>query len=475
MRFVVLALLVLVPPPQDSAEKAWDKLLKAMDAGRFQEGRAIAMAIVRQFPKSPVAERAKNFAGDNSYLRILPIEVNGLPSNRLDLVLMADGVEYEDRKQQVWEKETDPILRAIFKVDPMREYSRYFNLYRANVASKEPRLNRAEGSLTTYFGGREDNGDLLYDGQAARDVAKMCGDDDGLALLQIRPGGAVHSQCGHGVAAFSGPRPTATRIQHAWAHALAGLGDEFSAGGGWGWGGGGDRKDPPAVPETVNVTEDATKVPWAHWLEAKKAGDKRAAAIDILEGAHWRTRRCWKAVPDGECLLSGGPEFCAVCREALTLMLYTHVRPIDGGSPFEKPVAANAEAPIELHVRTLQPATHKLKVEWIYQRINKGEKYGGGSDAKGGTDTEGRFKDLYRCRDGRPGDRKGEGPKWKKPLGEVLPSTNKDGKDVVILDPRKIGGGPIRVYAIVTDPTEFVLLDEQNLLVDWRCWIVEFP
>lgn len=481
MRVIAVALLLLLLPQEDPAEKHFNRLLSAMDAGRFQEGRAVAAAIVRQFPKSPFAAKAKPYAQESAFLRVVPLDIRGPSSNRIDLVLMADGVEYDDRKQMQWEREAAELHKSLFLVEPLREYAPYFNLYRANVASKESRLNRGDAAaVVTFFSAREEEGETYADTIAAREVAKRTGAEDGLALLQVRASSGSHGQSGHGAAIFGTNRPPPARIQHGWGHALAGLGDEYGSGGGsgWGWGGRGPgKKDQEPVPIAANVGDDSAKLPWAHWIEARKTGEKRAARIDAIEGASWRAKRAWKPVPDGECLMSGGQEFCPVCREALTLLTYTHVRPIDGGSPFEKPVAIPAGGSADLWVLPLQAATHRLQVTWTVERLKPGEKFESGADATGRAAEEINAKELLRCKEGNPGPRKGEGPDWKPPKGDGLPAVDREEagrmRSVVTLDAKKLGPGRFRVTVVVRDSSEFVLKDEQNLLVDWRSWLVE--
>jgi hypothetical protein len=215
---------------QDSPDKALERLRTCMNEGRYVEGRAVAGHIVHKFPGTPAAETARPYLEDNAFLTMARVEFGGPPANRVDLTVMADGLEYDDRSQKAWQREADAAFKALFKSEVLQEYEPYFNLYRAHVASKEFRLNKATGPAVTYFRARELEGELAVDRSAAREVAGLTGSPDRLALVHVRPGGQDHGVSRAGVAVFGSPQPAAAAILHAFGHAFAGLADEASTG-----------------------------------------------------------------------------------------------------------------------------------------------------------------------------------------------------------------------------------------------------
>jgi hypothetical protein len=471
---VVLALALL--PRQDSPDKAVEKLYDLMNRGAYVEGRAYAFHIVQKYPKTPAAETALPYTKDNAFLTMSTIDITGTPRNRIDLVVMADGLEYDNRVQDRWKKEADIVFKALFESETMKEYAKYFNTYRAHVASKDSKLNKQDGPVLSYFKSRDEEGEILTDGFAARAIAEQTGTKDKLAIVQVRPAGLSHGISGYGVAVVGSPRPTPTTVLHAFGHALAGLADE-SPSLKIHMGMEKKKKDLPPVPIAPNVsdTREPAKIPWAHWLKAKEEGDKRAEKVDIHEGAAFRAMKAWRPVEESLCVMNDGTEYCPVCREAVVLMLYSFVRPIDAALPCDKIITVEAGSSVDLWVLPMAPATHRLAVGWYVEKAWPGDK--GGMDAEGRAGEEDVLKKALRCVDGQPGWRNGEGPVWRLPRGETadgMPKKGPDGlREVLTVNEARFGAGKYRITAVVRDNTEWVLKDSQNLLVDWRTWIVE--
>ncbi len=476
MKLLPVALALLLIPRQDSAEKAVQKLIECMDKGAFVEGRGLAIQICQKYPKTPAYDTALPYTKDNAFLSIIPIEVNGPPKNRIDLTVMADGLEYENREQERWKKESDLIFKALFESEIFKEYAKYFNTYRAHIASKTSRLNKPDGPVLTFFKSRDDDGEILTDGFAARDVAAYTGAKDRLALVQVRPAGLLHGISGHGVATFGSPRPTAQTVLHAFGHAIAGLGDEMPSLKVYG-GMEKKKKQEPPIPVAANVsdTREPAKIPWAHWLKAKEEGDKRASKIDVHEGAAFRAMKAWRPVDESLCVMNDGQDYCPVCREQIVLLLYSFVRPIDGALPCDKIITLQPGESVDLWVLPMAPATHRLAVGWVIEKAWPGDK--SGMDADGRAGEEGVLEKTLRCGDGAPGWRKGEGPAWRIPKGDLAdgaPRKVADGvRETLTINDARLGAGKFRITAVVRDNTDWVLKDSQNLLVDWRTWIVD--
>jgi hypothetical protein len=461
------------PPDKALADKLLERLFRCMNEGRFSEGRAVAEHIVDKFRGTPAAMKARPYAADNAFLSMEPVEITGPTANRIDFVIMGDGVPYEDGPQRSWQREAEAVLKALFKTPTLKEYAPYFNLYRAHLASKEARISRPPDSpAVTFFRSFEEDGELRTAWPAAQGVADLLGGSDRLALVHVRASGAEHARSGSGVAVVGFTHPPTAMILHAFGHAFAGLADEAASRKSWG---GLERKikDPPPPPVAPNVsgTKDPAAVPWAHWLKAKAEGDRRAAKIGVHEGAALLPQKAWRPVDESLCVMNDGSDFCPVCREAVVLVLYTYIRPIEEALPCDRLLVAEPGGAAKVWVRTLRPATHKLTVGWFVEKAVEGE--------KSGLDAQGRMGDLtpLRCDDGKPGGRRGEGAAWRMPQGTPFSSDPSpdpaNPRDTLTLDRTKLEPGRYRVTAVVRDSTEWVLRDTQNLLVDWRRWIVE--
>ncbi len=476
MRIALLALL-LTFQVQESPDKLVERMLKCMNEGHFVEGRGLADFIVQKYPGTPAADRARPYTRDSTFLTMAAVDVNGAMANRVDVVIMGDGIPYDDGAQRAWTREADAIFRLLFKTEVLKEYLNYFNLFRAHVASKDFRLNKRDAPAVTYFKSFDDDGEVRTDGSAARSIADLGGTKDRLAIVHVRPSVAEHGQSRAGVAVVAFPRPSSSMILHAFGHAFAGLADEASSRKVYG---GLERqvKDLPPIPTAPNVSEtkDPTSVPWAHWLRARAEGDKRASKIAIMEGAALRPTKAWRPVDESLCIMNDGNDFCPVCRETVVLLLYTYVRPIDEALPYDKPVLPDANGSVKLWIRPVRPATHKLAVGWIVEKAQEGDR--AGSDAKGNAVDAGTLSAKLRCSDGKPGPRRGQGPDWRMPKGEPLdsdpvPPKTDGSRATLTLDGTRLSPGRYRVTAVVRDLTDWVLRDELNLLADWRTWLVE--
>ena len=474
MRFVPLVALLFLAP-QDSQERALERLRTCMSEGRFIEGRAVAALIVKTFPGTPAAQTARPYTEDNAFLTMAKVEFRGPLVNRVDLTVMADGIEYDDRSQKGWQREGDTIFKLLFKTEVLAEYESYFNLFRANVASKDSRLSRRESSAVTFFKGREEFSEIAADRTAAREVAGMTGSTDRLAIVQVRPAGHEHGLSKMGVALVGSPRPTAPELLHAFGHSFAGLGDEAPSLRGWG-GMEKSQREPPPIPAAPNVSDskDPACLPWQHWLKAKAEGDKRASKVDVLEGAALRPTKAWRPVDESLCVMNAGTNFCPVCREVIVLVIYTFVRPIDDGLPVDKVVTVEPGTTAELWIQPMRPASRKLAVGWVVEKADAGVKAGAMAEGRAGD--EGTIKKRLRVGDGAPGLRRGEGGAWRMPKGDPFESDKtKEGnpRESFTVGDNRLPPGRYKITAVARDLTDWVILDSQNLLVDWRSWIVE--
>jgi hypothetical protein len=473
MKLIPFALLLLLVPPQDSPDKAIEKLYECMNRGAFDEGRGLAVQICQKNPRRPPRHRPPLHARQ----RLSRCPHRGQRSAEEPHRSHCHGrrTEYDNREQGALEEGVDSSSRALRGRDA-KEYAKYFNTYRAHIASKACKPNKPDGPVLTYFKSRDDDGEILTDGFAARDVAAQTGAPDKLALVQVRPAGLLHGISGHGVATFGSPRPGSKDVLHAFGHALAGLADESPSLKVYG-GMEKKKKEQPPIPVAPNVsdTRDPLKIPWAHWLKAKEEGDKRASKVDIHEGAAFRAMKAWRPVDESLCVMNDGQDFCPVCREMVVLMLYSYVRPIDAALPCDKVITVQAGESVDLWVLPMAPTTHRLMVGWVVEKAWPGDK--GGIDAEGRAGEEGLLQKSLRCGDGQPGWRAGEGPAWRIPKGDLSDGTPRKGADgvreILTVNDTRFGAGKFRITAVVRDNTEWVLKDTQNLLVDWRTWIVD--
>src|SRR5699024_6894759 len=78
-------------------------------------------------------ESRKNLAvGD---VNVVPLEVNGDPDERLNLVIFGDG--YTAEEMDTFHEDVDRNLNVMWASEPFRSYRNYFNLYMVETPSKD--------------------------------------------------------------------------------------------------------------------------------------------------------------------------------------------------------------------------------------------------------------------------------------------------------------------------------------------------
>jgi hypothetical protein len=180
----------------------------------------------------------------------------------------------------------------------------------------------------------------------------------------------------------------------------------------------------------------------------------------------------WRPTASG-CVMNDGERFCPVCREALVLRLYSIVDPIEEVSPPAPPPSIREpillwDAPVEIRVRTMKPATHDLEVRWW---VEPAERYPLSPSGKDQRAPE------------RPAalDRRQRGPLRDMPARPTKRHrTGKDALAVLRLSRDDLKPGLYRVTCRVRDTTDvrgekfpWVLKDDLDLLASERIWWLE--
>ena len=177
---------------------------------------------------------------------------------------------------------------------------------------------------------------------AARDVPGCR--DDRLVIAFARFGKL--GMGGGGIANVG--RPDKSVTVHEFGHSFVGLLDEYS-------------NNPGTPPKDLrapnaSTTSDRDKVPWAHFLKKKFPG------IDVELGGATYYKGVWK--PSNDCAMNsaGHVNYCAVCREAAVLRIYSYVSPIDAYSPSEtQELEVTANTDKFLAVTPMKPRSQRAR------------------------------------------------------------------------------------------------------------------
>jgi hypothetical protein len=370
-RWLVIGLLLA---PQDDDSRKAERLVKQAEAlvenKQYEEARAIFIAVAQKWPATEAGKVAAYKGGDNCVLDVKKIIDNGPSEHRIDVHVMADSSRYTNADQRSWFGQAQGFGVQLTSGGMLREYQRYFNFWRVNLASKEQGTSTDSKKFDTALGVKTGDGGGGYsiDGAKMAAVSQRLPSNDALYLVLVRMGGGVDSG-GGGIVTWSG----GGTLVHEFGHAFGGLGDEYTS-------------EPGGMPvgyqrpigRGVNYsdTPDLARVPWKHWFEKPEVA--RAAGVGAFEGANAHEKGQWRPTTGGCTMGSGGGgDFCPVCREVMLLAIYRRVNPIDDLSPpsaVVKVKKAGEKYRVEgtdgvPWVLPLQPTTHRLAVRWKLKRL----------------------------------------------------------------------------------------------------------
>ena len=232
------------------------------------------------------------------------------------------------------------------------------------------------------------------------------------------------------------------------------------------------RRRPTLRAPNASTTSDRDKVPWAHFLKKKFPG------IDVELGGATYYKGVWK--PSNDCAMNsaGHVNYCAVCREAAVLRIYSYVNPIDAYSPSdtqELEVTANTDK--FLAVTPMKPRSHALDVDWFVEPIGNEVAVPEPVERTTGARSDRVREALW----GPSGGSRGKDPQRAATLAQPPPGKKdalgttrkaKDGSAEFIFPVGRLKPGRYRVTVAVTDTTPWVLLDEKRLLEERKTWFV---
>ena len=341
--------------PQDEkseakAQKLFDRAVFAYEHGRYLESVKVYKLLVRKYPDSEVAKVASKRAAPNAVLGTYPLLEHGPSSNRVDIALMGDGftIHHQDTFNE-WAADIPDVFeqQRLFN-----EYFSYLNFHAYHVVSDDDNVDGYGREESTALGGLTLNtpeGHVGVDAELVRAALEFLPEHDGLALVYVRVG--VLGSARRGIAAIGGRSADITI--HEWGHSFGDLGDEYARFT--------HRRENVRNRANVADHENEDELPWAHWIKA------RAKGVGAYQGAAGQERGAWRPTASG-CVMESGEFFCAPCREALVLRIYSLVDPIESvnypAHPLEHTAILKIDGEFEFEVQVMQPKSHNLHVSW---------------------------------------------------------------------------------------------------------------
>jgi IgA peptidase M64 len=482
--------------PQAEKDESTPDYLKALEMqrkGKWKESQKAFQDLLKKYPNSVHAHDCEMRGGLNCYLGCEKLWESGPPARRIDVSVMGDGFQIENKQQEMerdWARQCLDVLDAEYAY---AEYKDYFNYYFVRLVSKDQGVDEVlsdeelkkrqekdknkkkkkpyefNTALDCKAAGPQkqvmSDHSLVYEWLAyANGDAPGCG-DDGLVIVFARFGQLGMAELGNGLANCGEPSKSVT--VHEFGHAFVGLLDEYAV----------NPSEPGYPIRAINATTDPKDLPWQHFI------DKKVKGVGAVLGGATYQKGVWR--PCATCAMNSagsGGAYCPVCREAAILRIYATVNPIDKTShdPFTE-IKCVAGDETQIAITPMQPRTHSLKCEWYVDRVPDSEP--GPKRPQGdGTTSDGtpQSADGSGASAARAFQRKAEEYDYPplgqvSDLGKVEPRTKSSGTRF-LFPAGKLGRGRWVVTCRVWDPCEYVLKDTKHLLEERETfWVVVAP
>ena len=293
------------------------------------------------------------------------IRSHGSAANRVDVVILGDG--YTAAELGRYAQDVETLVQGLFADDPLREYQRYFNVYRVDVVSAE---SGADHPSRGVF--RDTALDAAYDcagiarlicvsGGKVADVLSRSVEPEGRDVVIVVVNDTEYGGSG-GAVAVASVNPAAVELMlHELGHSFGLLADEYPG------------PPPPACNTTVeppepNVTMQTQRgrLKWTRWVDAATPVptlDTVPGQPGLYDGAKYCDTGVYRPTFDSK-MRSLGAAWDQINSEQLIKRIYNFTGPIDGVDP---PGAAETVGTTEqrtFSVLTPAPLTHPLQVAW---------------------------------------------------------------------------------------------------------------
>jgi hypothetical protein len=305
------------------------------------------------------------------------ILTNGPTANRINIVVLSEG--YQAIQLARFLVDATNAVNNLLSAPPYREYRSYFNAFAISVASTNSGSDHPSQGVfkNTYFNSSYDSygrpelitippndRDTNYDngeGKVFSLLTSLMPEYD-LVILVVND---LHYGGSGGPVLISSVHVDAPEIvAHESGHAFAGLTDEY------------DDPLPGSIPvEKPNATAQTSRarIAWNSWILPSTPlptpeDSTNAFIVGLFQGAQYQSRGWYR--PKLDCKMRTlGIDFCEVCSEALVKAMYTAIRPIDSFSPSSTNLTVLPSAPVSFSVTPLEPASHRLDVQWFTNSV----------------------------------------------------------------------------------------------------------
>jgi ureidoglycolate hydrolase len=294
----------------------------------------------------------------------IPMYDNGDPWNRLDLVIVGDG--YTASEMAKFGSDAGALAAAIIQEEPFREYQRYINVRRVEVASAESGADHPERNVyrNTAFDAAYNCSGIqrlvcVNTGKVLNAVAFLPPEQRDYVIVVVND--SEYGGSGGTVAVTSTNAQAVEILLHEFGHTFGGLADEY------------DTQPPQCSdafePPQPNVTKETvrTAIKWRHWIEPETPVptlDGLPGVPGLYLGARYCPATLYRATYMSKMRVLGRP-YEQINSEALILHLYAYTSPIDSYSPPLAGLTVARGGTLTFSVKTPEPVMHDLDVKWL--------------------------------------------------------------------------------------------------------------
>ncbi|HKQ73662.1 MAG TPA: M64 family metallopeptidase [Blastocatellia bacterium] len=306
---------------------------------------------------------------------VVTLTNNGDPGNRVDLVIVSEG--YTAGEMTKFANDVQNLITNFFIQEPYREYQRYFNVYRLEVASNEsgadhperrPPVVRDTAFDATYNCAGIQRLICVNSSRVDMVVAGVLGPAQ-RDLVVVLVNDPEYGGSGGAVPVASTHNEVVELLLHEQGHGFGLLTDEYGG------------PPPPACnasmePAAANATRETARamIKWTAWIDDNTplpTPTGAAGTPGLYEGASYCDRGLFRPTFSSKMRTLGFP-FEQINSEQIIRRIYNFVSPIESSSPTEGSFILDRGATRSFSVTTSQPFTHALDVTWKVDGVSKG-------------------------------------------------------------------------------------------------------
>ncbi len=306
---------------------------------------------------------------------VVTILNNGDSMNRVDIVILGDGFTADE--MGAYAEQVQRFAQEMLAQEPFKEYQRYFNVHRIDMASNESGADHPESNPpvfkdtafdATYNCAGIDRLICVNQGKVSRVLSDALSPSERDIVL-ICVNDRKYGGSGGSVAVTSIHDDAFEIVLHELGHSFGLLADEY------------DSPNPPPCqafqePSEPNVTKASERaaIKWAQWIDPATPIPTLTtlpALPGLYEGARYCTQGLFRATYKSKMLELGFP-FEQINNEQLIKRIYDLVSPIEESSPSDQSLKIKRGQSRTFSVSTPEPLTHSLSVTWFIDGQSRG-------------------------------------------------------------------------------------------------------